>query len=130
MVTMRMQIMALTCLLLSGPVQAQDAAQQITITLSSYAFTPKTIALTAGAPVRLHLVNSSDKSHSFTAREFFAAATIAPDDATKVRDGGIELDGGQTVDVGLTPTRPGAYALRCTHFMHSGLGMTGTITVQ
>ncbi len=84
--------------LLGTPGWAQDAPQVITVTLSSYAFTPSAIALKAGVPVRLHLVNGSGKSHSF--------------------------------DLRLTPARAGTYPLKCTHFMHSGLGMTGTITVQ
>lgn len=122
--------LSLGAFLLGTPGWAQDTPQEITVALSSYAFTPSTIALRAGVPVRLHLVNSSGKSHSFAAREFFAAATLVPDDAAKLHDGEIELDGGQSMDVRLTPARAGTYPLKCTHFMHSGLGMTGTITVQ
>ncbi len=113
----------------AGLAQAQDA-QTVTVTLTSYAFTPSTIELKADVPVKLHLINSAEKAHNFSAPEFFAASAVAPADQSKIADGAIELDGGQSVDVTLTPGKPGTYDLKCTHFMHTTLGMTGTITVQ
>jgi len=128
--TMRLPLFALLSLVLTSGAHAQEAPQILTITLSSYAFTPSAIALKAGTPVRLHLVNSAGKSHSFMAREFFAASTVAAEDQAKLRNGEIELNDGESLDVTVTPAQPGAYPLKCTHFMHSALGMTGTITVQ
>ena len=113
----------------AGPAQAQDA-QIVTVTLTSYAFTPNAIDLKANVPVKLHLINSAEKGHNFSAPEFFAASAIAPADQSKIEDGAVEVDGGQSVDVTVTPGKPGRYDLKCTHFMHTTLGMTGTITVQ
>ena len=113
----------------AGMALAQDV-QTVTVTLSNYAFTPGAIDLKSNVPVRLHLINSVAKGHNFSAPEFFAASAIAPADQSKIEDGAIEVDGGQSVDVTLTPGKPGTYDLKCTHFMHTTLGMTGTITVQ
>jgi len=97
------------------------------VTLTNYAYTPATISLKANTPVKLHLVNNASKGHDFSAPQFFAASTIAPADKSKVSDGAIEVDEGQSVDVTLTPNQAGTYPLKCTHFM---LGMSGQITVR
>jgi plastocyanin len=120
---------ALGPLAIVAAAHAQEA-RPMTITLTSYAFTPANINLKAGAPVTLHLVNDASKSHDFSAPKFFEAATIAPADKSKVVDGAVDLDEGQSVDVTVTPTRAGTYDLECTHFMHTMLGMTGKIVVQ
>jgi plastocyanin len=109
---------------------AQEAATPMTITLSSYAFAPSTVALKSGTTYKLHLVNSAAKDHNFAAPEFFAASTIAPEDKTKVSDGAVEVGEGGAVDVTVTPGKAGTYNLNCTHFMHTMLGMKGTIVVQ
>jgi uncharacterized cupredoxin-like copper-binding protein len=111
------------------PATAQDtpaAPQTVEVRLSSFDFTPSTIALTAGRPVILHLVNSAGGGHNFSAPQFFAASTGV---SGPVRDGVVEVAGHQSVDIRLTPSR-GSYRLRCTHTMHTAFGMTGTITVE
>jgi plastocyanin len=108
---------------------AAESAETIDISLSDYAFTPAGLALKAGTAYRLHLVNAGSKDHDFTAPEFFAAAQIAPEDQAKVTKGKIAVDKGQAVDVTITPGA-GSYKVSCTHFMHSMMGMHGTIAVQ
>jgi uncharacterized cupredoxin-like copper-binding protein len=115
----------------AGAALAQDAAPQtVSVTLTSYAFTPNAIDLKANVPVKLHLINGAEKGHNFSAPEFFTASAVAPADQSKIDDGAVEVDGGQSVDVTVTPGKPGTYALTCTHFMHTTFGMTGTITVH
>ena len=114
----------------ASPLAAQDAPQTVTVTLSDYAFAPGAIVLKANAPAHLHLVNETAKGHSFSAPEFFAASTLAPEDLAKIKNGTVDLDGGQSLDLTVTPLRPGSYGLRCTHFLHASMGMTGSITVQ
>lgn len=117
-----------------GGAAAQPAAPQpaaaINISLTSYAFTPSTINLVAGTTYRLHLSNDGSRAHSFNAPEFFAASQIAPAGQSKVEDGKVELDGGEALDLTVTPSRAGTYPLDCSHFMHSVLGMHGKIVVQ
>lgn len=121
--------LAFASLLLAGPAGAQSA-QQIDVSLTNYAFTPDTLTLHSNTAYRLHLVNNGTSGHSFSAPEFFAAATIAPGDAAKIKDGTIEVAKGQSVDVTVTPTRAGSYEITCTHFLHATFGMKGTLVVQ
>lgn len=111
-----------------GSANAQTA---VTVSMTNYAFTPNTLTLKAGETYRIHFSNDSGKGHDFTAREFFQSATVAPGDKSKLEDGDeVELDGGQSADITLTPNKPGIYPVSCTHFMHSMMGMTGKIVVQ
>lgn len=121
---------ALIALLLALPLPAlaQDspAPQRVDITLSSFAFAPREIRLTAGRPVILHLVNTGGGGHNFSAPQFFAAASGV---SGPVAEGEIEVAGNQSVEIRLTPAR-GSYRLRCTHTMHTAFGMRGTILVE
>jgi plastocyanin len=115
-------------LLLSTAANAQTA---IAVSMTNYAFTPSTLTLKAGETYRIHFSNDSGKSHDFSAREFLQSSTVAPADKGRLEDGDeVELEGGQSVDVTITPNRAGTYPVSCTHFMHSMLGMTGKIVVQ
>jgi uncharacterized cupredoxin-like copper-binding protein len=112
------------------PAVAQDAPaaapRTVEVRLSNFAFTPEAIALTAGRPIVLHLVNTGGGAHNFSAPQFFAASTNV---SGPVHEGVVEVAGHQSVDITLTPS-PGSYRLRCTHTMHSTFGMHGTITVE
>jgi uncharacterized cupredoxin-like copper-binding protein len=117
----------------SRPAHAQPAewsnAVTATVTLSSFSFAPKTLRLRAGQPVLLRLVNSANGGHNFAAREFFAAAQVRATDQALVRSGSVEVAADSSVAVMLIP-RAGRYRLRCTHFLHTGFGMTGEIIVE
>lgn len=113
------------CLLAPLPALAQPP-QTVEVRLSNFSFAPETIALTAGRPVTLHLVNTGGGGHNFSAPQFFAASTGV---SGPVHAGTVDVPGHQSVDITLTPSR-GSYRLRCTHTMHSTLGMHGTITVE
>jgi plastocyanin len=123
---------AFLALLLAAPLPAlaQDAPaappQIVEVRLSSFKFEPRAIALTAGRPVTLHLVNNGGGGHNFSAPQFFAASTGV---SGPVNEGVVEVPGHQSVDITLTPS-PGTYELRCTHSMHATFGMRGTISVE
>jgi uncharacterized cupredoxin-like copper-binding protein len=106
------------------------AAETVSVELSSFKFTPSVLRLQHGHAYRLHLSNASSGGHDFSAPGFFAASAIAPEDRGKVTGGKVKLSGHQAVDITLTPQKAGSYAVTCTHFMHSGFGMKGQITVQ
>jgi plastocyanin len=114
---------------LGQPVEQSASAQAITVELSSFKFTPATLTLQHGQTYRINFTNTSSGGHNFMAKEFFAASTIAPEDQAKVKNGSIDLSGGDTVEITVTPNTPGTYKSHCTHFMHSSFGMTGTIVV-
>lgn len=101
----------------------------VEIVLSNFAFAPNNIALHAGQSYRLHFVNHGSGGHNFSAKEFFAASRIAPEDAKLVHGGVVELGKGEQRDIRLVPMR-GAYKVKCTHFLHSSFGMKGDIIVS
>lgn len=125
---------ALALLMLSVPAGAQSgewsSARPLTLGLSNFRFDPAEIRLQHGVPYRLHLVNGASGGHDFAAKAFFAAVRIRPEDGAKVKNGRVEVDGGESVDIMLIAPSPGTYKVHCTHFMHSAFGMTGTIIVQ
>jgi plastocyanin len=80
--------------------------------------------------VTLHFENKGSGGHDFTAPQFFKAAAM--DGATRAKlgsKGKVSLESGASMDVTLTP-KAGSYKAKCSHFLHAGFGMTGTITVS
>lgn len=120
---------ALLAAFASGAATGQPP-QALTIEMSNFKFNPSTLTLTRGRSYVLHFVNSASGGHDFVAKEFFASATIAPEDGAKVKKGEVELSGGESADVRLVANTPGTYKSHCSHFMHSSFGMTGRIVVQ
>lgn len=106
-----------------------NRAALVEVALANFKFSPRTIHLRAGQPVRLHLVNRSGGGHDFTAREFFAAASVRPQDRSEIVDGSVEVKGRQSREIGLVP-KAGRYKLKCTHTLHKTLGMSGVIVVD
>ena len=121
-----MRIIAPLLLCITAPAAAQPPTPIVEVQLSSFAFTPRTIRLRAGAPVTLRLTNTGRGGHNFSAPEFFAAAQPV---GAALREGAIEVPSRQTVEVRLVP-RAGTYRLRCTHTLHTSFGMRGEIIVE
>lgn len=119
-------------LLLGVSVSAVNAApaQTIQIEMSNYKFTPNMLQLHANTPYQLRLTNTAHGDHDFNAPQLFAASTIAAGDQSKVVDGEIDVEAGQTVEVNFTPTQTGTYKFHCTHFLHSAFGMHGEAVVD
>jgi plastocyanin len=130
-------VLAASCLLSTlahaqsgGMIMSNHHIVVIDIAMSDYAFTPNKLDLLAGSQYELHFTNAGSKGHDFASKELFAAVTVAPEDRAKVEDGGVDVDGGATVDVRITANKPGTYNFRCTHFMHATFGMTGTAVIK
>ncbi len=104
------------------------AVERVDVALSNFKFTPSTIHLHHGQQYVLHL--SSTGSHSFAAKTFFAAATIAQGDRATITDGKIELNSSRAVDIHFTAPAAGTYPIKCTHTLHASFGMTGKIIVD
>ena len=109
---------------IGAPATAQPAQQSIL--LYSFGYSPVPIHLTAGRPVTLTFVNRSGGGHDFTAKAFFANATITQGAAP---NGEVKLRGGESRSITLIP-RAGTYNVHCSHFLHRQMGMTGRILVN
>ncbi len=127
----RLPVLALALLLGSqAPVAQASDATVVTIELTNFSFAPANLSLVHGQNYRLRLVNRASGGHNFKAPGFFAASTIAPESASRIASGGVEVHGHETIELDVTPLRPGHYDLKCTHFLHGVMGMKGEITVS
>ena len=128
---MRYAFLAVVPLAILG---AQPATPQapaaVNVQLSNYKFSPRTIVLDHGRAYALRLYNASGGGHDFTARDFFAAASVSPSDRRWISDGEVEVPPGQLRVIRLTAPAAGRYKVKCTHKFHKMLGMTGTIIVR
>ena len=115
--------------LVTSPAAAQAPAT-VNVQLANFKFTPNTIVLDHGRPYVLRLANRSSGGHDFTAPDFFAASAIAASDRSLIREGAVEVPGGQVREIHLSAPAPGRYKLKCTHTMHKMMGMSGTILVR
>jgi plastocyanin len=106
------------------------SAKVIEVDVSNYAFNPATLVLRHGVPYRLHFVNQSHGGHDFTAKDFFAQATLDPSTQAVVKDGAVRLSGGENADVDLIAPAPGHFDSHCSHFTHAMRGMRGQIDVE
>lgn len=111
-------------------VQAETPATAIEVHLSNFKFEPKAIELAAGKDYALTLINDGGGGHSFSAKDFFASATVEPADAAQVKDGTVEVPGNEKRTVRFKTGAPGTYKVKCTHAFHSGFGMKGEIVVR
>lgn len=107
-----------------------DEPQTVQVTMTNFAFTPKSLHLKRDTVYRLHFVNGGRSDHNFDAPDFFAAVTVVPQDQAKVSDGKVEVDEGEAVDVNVTPRKAGTYPVKCSHFLHTMFGMTGEALIE
>ncbi|MFC4291029.1 cupredoxin domain-containing protein [Sphingorhabdus arenilitoris] len=110
--------------------RTQEATGKVEISLKNFKFTPADITLTAGKTVTLIFINEGTGGHNFIAKEFFASAQMDTETRTKLgKKGVVELNKGARMEITLTP-KVGSYKVKCGHFLHAGLGMTGSISVR
>jgi len=112
------------------PAPDWSSAQTIEIDMRNFAFSPASLTLKQGVAYRLHFVNQASGGHDYSAKDFFAAATIDPEDQAVVTAGKVSLKGNQSADVRLVATQVGHFDVICTHLMHATMGMRGEVVVQ
>jgi len=111
-----------------------DTAQELTIEMTEFSFTPAEFGLVAGQPYVLTVVNVGTVKHEFTAGDFFASAAFrkAEDASGEFKAPApleVEVFAGQQIELFLIPTEAGTYDLVCEIEGHFEAGMFGTITV-
>ena len=109
---------------------AAPAEQRVSVTMSTFRFKPDELKLVHGQPYALEVVNSSDQSHDFVATGFFAAARMAPTERSRLAGDRIELKPGERVTLHLIAPPKGRYSFRCSHRIHTPMGMSGMIRVS
>ena len=109
-------------------------SKTVRIELGEMFFKPQRLAVQAGIPYVLELVNSGKVPHEFTAAEFFRSSSIRKivSDNSEVRVPfftEIHVLPGKTVKVFAIPVIPGTFKMLCEIVGHREAGMEGTITV-
>jgi plastocyanin len=112
------------------PAPDWSKAETVEIDLKNFTFNPASLHLKRGAAYHLRFVNQSSGGHDFTAKDFFAAATLNPATAGAVSNGTVRLAGGQSADIDLIAPQVGHFEAHCSHLMHATMGMTGEVVVE
>ena len=122
----------LLAFLLAAPVGAAPEwrqARDYEVRLTSFDIEPRTMRFRAGEPVRLHLVNVSEQTHSFDADGFFAASQLRPREARILRGGKVLVPPGEVLTILLVP-RAGRYSANSGSLLNRILGMNSQIIVE
>jgi FtsP/CotA-like multicopper oxidase with cupredoxin domain/plastocyanin len=99
-----------------GTAVAGSAPTSVEVTLTDFAIEPGDVAVAAGAPVTLHVINEGPSPHTF---------------GVTVGDQTYEtalLEAGAMEDLALPALEAGTYDSLCTVPGHDQLGMVGTVT--
>lgn len=129
---MRSLVLSLSLLSLAAPAQAAPdwrGAREYDVLLSSFDIQPQSIALKAGEPVRLRLINNSSISHSFSAGDFFSSGEVRPRDKKLISGGKVSVGPGDTREVLIVPSA-GRYSARCANLFHRIMGMSARVIVE
>jgi len=105
----------------------------ITIEMREYIFQPATIALPAGRPARLVLVNRGRIAHQFEAAYLRTLPSIVVSGAVRVEAPGLDLvrlDPDGTARLEFFPRVRGRFTFACTIEGHREAGMHGILEVR
>jgi len=106
-----------------------DTVPIVSVEVSNFKFVPSDIHLKSGARVVLLLRNLSSATHDFSAPEFFQAAKVDPISGSHVENGTVAIPARSTLAIVILPAA-GRFPLKCSHRLHSKLGMHGAIFVE
>lgn len=98
------------------PTSSMEGAEEITVEGNEFAFTPSTITVKEGVPVKLTFKNTGKYPHNFTVSD------LSVQTAT--------VQSGQEDTITFTPTKTGSFEYICTVPTHLDKGMKGTLTVE
>ncbi len=116
----------------AAPAAAAEHAdvQVVQVRATEFGFTPSTIEVAAGKPVRLVLTNEGQVEHDLQVDKLPAAGVHASESAHghgKLVAAHAEKGGQAWVE--FTPTRAGTFDLSCTIAGHKEAGMKGRLIV-
>jgi uncharacterized cupredoxin-like copper-binding protein len=122
-------LLALALAPAAAPAQDWRQSREHELVVSNFDISPGEIRLRAGEPVRLRLINRSDRGHSLSAPALFAAAKLRNRDKASMSGGSVNVGAGEVRELLLVPA-PGRYKLRSGNFLYRLLGMSSEIVVE
>lgn len=114
-----------------------EAMETVTVVLKEHEYTPGDLRFKAGTAYKLSLRNQGEKSHYFTAPEFYKAIATrkaevegkAEIKAPYFKALEVTAPGGE-IDLYFVPVRKGSYDVYCTIDDHREKGMEGRIVIE
>lgn len=142
----RLIAIALAALLLAGCGESAShadhgseptAATTVTLNAADFSFSPASIDVVAGQPVKIVVQNTGVQIHDFTIRAIpldgAAHGSAAADDhAHTAGDSAVHVAAqvGATSTIEFTPAESGTYEFECSVAGHKAAGMVGTLSVK
>lgn len=107
-----------------------STGETIRVEASEFAFSPKTIEVTAGQPVTVEFVNKGSTEHDFEVEDM----PVEMDHGSEHGGGGSMVHAhaaaGKSATITFTPSTPGTYEFICTIAGHKDAGMVGSVVVK
>ena len=131
-----LRLAAPLALLAAAPALAQTPnwakGTPLAVTMTNRGFTPARLTMKQGATYIVTFRNASDRTHNFSAHDFFKYARVSPADQAWVTKNEVLLKAGQRATIHLVaPDTPGArYAFRSTRVEDAASKMKGAIFVR
>lgn len=113
-------------------------AQEIQVETTEFKFSPATIQVQAGRPVKLTLLNKGSIEHDLSVVEILLSDVKTTTDSHGHEMGSMSVQpklhvaamAGKTSVIEFTPTRPGTYDVLCTVAGHKEAGMIAQLIVK
>jgi uncharacterized cupredoxin-like copper-binding protein len=127
-----------TALLASAAVAAPPKAPNwqrgtpLSVTMTNKGYSPRRIVMQPGGQYILHFHNPSDRTHDFTAGDFFAQARVSPRDQGIIPRNRVELKPGTSTSLHLIAptTRRAVYAFKSERIADAASNFKGEIVVR
>jgi uncharacterized cupredoxin-like copper-binding protein len=104
----------------------------LSVTMTNKGYSPRRIVMRAGGQYVLHFHNPSDRTHDFTAPDFFGQARVSPRDQGIIPRNRVELKPGTSTSLHLIAptTRRSVYAFKSERIADAASNFKGEIVVQ
>ncbi len=110
-----------------------QAADEIQIEMTEFAFRPAVVRLTAGRPVRLTLINQGQIAHQLEAAYLYRTPARVIGGPLFAEVNGLEflrVQPGMRASMAFVPTRRGQFSFACTIEGHTEAGMRGVLDIR
>lgn len=132
-------LVLLTLFLLSAcALGASQPADELTVEMTDFAYTPSSLTIPAGQPVTLTVNNTGAIEHDFVVAKIAATTEVIQDNGSNAHhahgaeqnfDLHISARPGEASIVRVTVSEPGVYRVFCSVEGHEQAGMIGKLTV-